>query len=398
MSSSPNAAILPSGFFACGISARIKKSGKKDLALFYSHAPCVGRAMFTANRIQAAPISVCRRHLRSGAIRGLIVNSGNANCMTGKKGEQDARDMAAWTAQALGVRPQEILVASTGIIGKPMPMQKVRRAIPGLAASLAPQGFGDAAQAILTTDTFPKMASVAVRVGGRKVIVAGVAKGAGMIAPKLRSATMLGFVFTDAAVSRAMLGEVLRESVEESFNAITIDACMSTNDTVILLANGMAGNPPILNGSVGHRAFRAAVKMVCLELAQAIVRDAEGATKFIEVCVRGARDNEEAKRLAFAVADSNLFKCAMFGSDPNWGRIAAALGAAGPDLSWEKMSIALNGQKVFAAGRPVPLRRRDLLKGSRVEAVITLGRGKGVFRVYTSDLTLDYVKINADYN
>ena len=398
MSLASHLRILPLGFKASGICANIKKSGKKDLALFYSQRPCTASAMFTSNRIKAAPIEVSRQHLKAGSIRALIVNSGNANCMTGAPGIRDAVMMTALVAEELSLKKEEVLVSSTGIIGKPLPMKKIKTAVPLLVRRLSPHGLLDAAGAMMTTDSFQKVVTKKFKIGKEQVIISGVSKGAGMIAPKMDMATMLAYCFTDALIEKSALKSALREAVEASFNSITIDNCMSTNDTVVVLANGQANNKPIKIKSKEASMFNKVLKDVCLELAKMIVRDAEGATKFIEIRVQGASNDREAKDLAFSVANSNLFKCAMFGNDPNWGRIAAALGAVSSGLKWEKLDIYLNKRAVFKSGRPVPLKDNKFLCSKIVKVDIGLHSGKAQKSVYTSDLSYGYVRINADYN
>jgi glutamate N-acetyltransferase/amino-acid N-acetyltransferase len=393
-----DAGVLPGGFTAAGVSCGIKRSGKKDLAVFVSRTPCAAAAMMTTNRIKAAPLLVSAEHLRKAAPQALIVNSGNANCMTGAQGLRDARQTAKLAAAALGLSAPQVLVGSTGIIGKFLPMAKIRVGISSAARQLRAEGMTDAARAIMTTDTFPKEACVRLPIGGRTVTISGIAKGAGMIAPRMKQATMLSYIFTDAAINQKGLRRVLTEAVDVSFNAITIDGCMSTNDTVIVLANGAAGNAVISWGSEAYRAFGLALKSLCLELAKLIVKDAEGATKLIEIEVQGARARQQAQTLAFAVANSLLFKCAMFGSDPNWGRIAAALGSVEVDFDWRKLDIVLNGCPVFRRGRPSGVSDAGLLKGRDIKVEIHLHQGVARQTVYTSDLSYDYVKINADYN
>ncbi|MDD5020154.1 MAG: bifunctional glutamate N-acetyltransferase/amino-acid acetyltransferase ArgJ [Candidatus Omnitrophica bacterium] len=390
--------VLPLGFQASGVSAGIKRSGKADLALFVSEAPCATAAMMTTNAFKAAPLVVSIRHLSSGHPRALVANSGNANCMTGKQGLADALAMAACVAHGLEVVSGEVLVASTGIIGKPLPMEKIRAGVPEALAALSSKGLADAARAIMTTDTFPKVASVRAKIGGRVVTVSGVAKGAGMIAPKMKTATMLAFCFTDARIEQAALRQIAGQVFDASFNAITIDGCMSTNDMAVVMANGCAGNRAIKKGSPEAAAFSRLLRSICLSLARMIVEDAEGATKFIEVRIMGARTGALAKNLAFGVANSNLFKCAMFGSDPNWGRIAAALGSVDSRLQEPLLRIALNGTPVFKDGKPVAVKNRELLKGRHIVVDVAVGRGPGRATVYTSDLSYGYVRINADYN
>ncbi len=392
-------AVLPQGFKASGIVAHIKKSGKKDLALFYSDVPCVASGMFTKNKVKAAPVVLCERILKSKVgIRAVIANSGNANCMTGEKGLKDAFKTAQLVAETLGVSAEEILVSSTGIIGKFLPIEKIRNAIPALVSSLSDKNFEDAAVAIMTTDTFAKVAVEKIKIGSEIVTISGVAKGAGMIAPDMRHATMLAYIMTDVCISKSVLDIAVSEAVEPTFNSITIDGCMSTNDTVIVLANGASGSNPVKLNTKYFKIFSAALKKICLNLAKMIVEDAEGATKFIKISVSGSSSYSEAKRLAMSVANSNLFKCAMFGSDPNWGRIAAALGSIQSSLELKKMNISLNGRKVLKYGRPVVFRDKGFLKGRVIKVDINLGKGKGCWTVYTSDLSYEYVHINANYN
>lgn len=389
---------LPSGFKASGLSAGIKRSGKPDLALFFSESPCVTAAMMTANAFKAAPLVVSARHLAAWKARALIANSGNANCMTGRRGLLDAQEMTACVARLLSLRKEEVLVASTGIIGKPLSMDKIKAAVPGLVSSLSTRGFSSAAKAVMTTDTFAKTAALRAVIGGKTVTLWGVCKGAGMIAPRMKMATMLAFCFTDALIEKAVLKDALAQAVDDSFNAVTIDNCMSTNDMVIVMANGRAGNRMIRKGTPEAVRFSRFLRQVCVRLARMIIEDAEGATKFIEVRVSGAGTKALAKNLAFGVANSNLFKCAMFGSDPNWGRIAAALGATDSRLKQQDLRIKLNGVHVFNNGKPVPVKDRGLLKGRNVTVDITVGRGSSCATVYTSDLSYGYVRINADYN
>jgi len=393
-----NSGHLPLGFLAAGISAGLKRRGKRDLGLLYSGAPCSAAALFTVNSIQAAPLLVSRRHLKSGRIQALIVNSGNANCMTGAVGIRAAEAMAAATAEAVRLKPSQVLVASTGIIGRQLPVERIVRSMPRLADDLCDQGFSRAAEAIRTTDTFSKEVAVSFALGGRRVTLCGLAKGAGMIAPKMRLATMLSFLVTDAVVAPDVLKKAMAEVVGDSFNAITVDGCMSTNDMVVALANGCAGNKPVVSGSRDHKVFVKALREVSTALARMIVKDAEGATKFISVTVKGAAHGSEAEELAFAVANSVLFKTAMTGSNPNWGRIAAALGSVPARVDGQKLSIALNGVTVLRRGRPVVVKKRNLLKGRDVDVVVDLGQGRGVKRVWTSDLSYGYVRINAEYN
>jgi len=373
-------AVLPIYFKAGALACGIKRSGKPDLALLYSHVPAKASCLFTANKIQAAPIKVNKSHLKhNGGYKAILINSGNANCFTGASGVADARGLANRLAFGLAVKKEEVLVASTGIIGRRLPVGKIRRAIPQLIRGLSLQAIGKVSRAILTTDTFSKEISVKFNLGKSLITICGIAKGAGMIAPDM--ATMLVFILTDARITQQALDKALRIASENSFNCITVDGCMSTNDTVMLFANGLAKND-LIEGGRNLDLFRQALSRVCLVLAQMIIRDAEGASKFITVKVSGARNIREAKRVALGIADSNLFKTAMFASSPNvLGRIVAAAGASGVGLDEDKLKIAFS-----------PLAKKE------VEVKVALGRGRAEAIVYTSDLTYKYVKINAEYN
>ncbi len=383
------------GFRAAGTRCGIKEGGK-DLALIASDIPAAAAGMFTTNRFFAAPVALSRARLASGRAQAIVVNSGCANAATGEAGLRDAEEMAGAAARALGIDPSTVLAASTGRIGRRLPLDRITAAIPGLAASLSREGGRDAAAAILTTDTRPKEAETRVSIGGRKATIGGMAKGAGMIRPDL--ATMLAFITTDAAVEPGALAALLRASVEKSFNRITVDGDCSTNDSVFLLANGLSG-APLISGTGGPdaRRFSGALDEVAGGLAEMIARDGEGASKFIEIVVTGARDSEEAKRLGFAVADSLLFKTAMYGREPNWGRVLSALGAAGVDLSQDGVEVTMQGRLVFARGAAAgadeaPLRRS--LEGPEIAIGIALARGSARERILTCDLTPGYVELN----
>lgn len=380
-------AMLPKGFKASGISAGIKKNGKLDLALFYSAECALASCKFTSNQIQAAPVQINKRHLSKNKLyNAIIVNSGNANAFTGKQGLLHAEETSRCVASALSLKNEAVLVASTGIIGRELPVMKIKKAIPELIGALSENGIDRAKKAIMTTDKFSKEITVDFNAGRRKVRLCGIAKGAGMIAPDLASgkpacATMLVFIFTDAVITQRALGRALEISVVNSFNSITVDGCMSTNDTVIVLANKAAGN-----GAIGLEryfdSFSKALSLVCLELAKMIVRDGEGATKFIRIKVAGARNYMEAKKIALNIANSSLFKTAMYASSPNIaGRIVASVGAAGIAIKEKDLKI-----------KYTPLNKKD------VDIDVSVGRGKAGAVIYTSDLTPEYVKINAQYN
>jgi len=372
-------AALPKGFKANGIACGLKKSGKLDLALFYSEIPAKGACKFTTNKIQAAPLKISKKHLGlSRQFQAIIVNSGNANCFTGPAGLRDADETVKAVSRALGLKKESVLINSTGVIGKRLKVAKIKKVIPGLVAGLSKGGINKAKKAIMTTDLFAKEITVKANMGNRVVTISGVAKGAGMIAPNM--ATMLAFIFTDANISGGALKKALDSCVDNSFNCITVDGCMSTNDSVMALANGAAGNRLIDKGN-DFNAFTKALGFVCLGLAKMIVRDGEGASKFIKIKVRGAKNFKEARIAALSIANSNLFKTAMFGENPNFGRIAAAVGASGIDIREEDF-----GTKVS------PLDKKD------INVEVFLNRGKAGATVYTSDLTPEYIKINAQYN
>ena len=376
-----NKAVLPKGFKACGVASGLKKSGQPDLALFYSETPAKAALMSTSNTIQAACVQVNKKYMQKQKTGyfGIIANSGNANAFTGKAGLKDAELMSESAARALSVKKENIFVASTGIIGRKLPIEKIKAAIPELVGGLSPEGIAGAQKAIMTTDKFAKQFTVVVPLGNKNVTVCGVAKGAGMIAPHM--ATMLVFLFTDAVISQKALTAALKSAVGNSFNCITVDGCMSTNDTAIPLANGQAGNVCVDSGK-NFEAFARALSTVCFELAKMIVKDGEGATKFIRIKVDQAKNSREAVRAALQIANSNLFKTAMFASSENArGRIVAAVGASGVAVKEEKLKIKFS-----------PLKKKD------VDIDVFLGTGKSSAVIYTSDLSYEYVKINAEYN
>lgn len=378
MKQAKNALCQPKGFKASAAACGLKKANALDLALIYSEVPAVAYGLFTKNTFIAAPVVVCKRHLKNKSSRAIIINSGNANCYTGKEGLKIAVETACSAAKLLRVPEASVLIASTGIIGKLPDFSKIKNALPHLVASLNRNDGDKVALAIMTTDTKPKELTAKVAIGDSAVTIGAVAKGAGMIAPDM--ATMLCFITTDAAIEYRALQEALRQAVNNSFNMITIDGCMSTNDSVIILANGLAGNKMIAAGSDGFIRFSFALTEICLGLAKMIVADAEGATKFITIKVRGAKDNAQAKKAALAIANSNLFKTAVYGENPNWGRIIAAI-----------------GQSAVAAADSIGLQCSSL-KRKNVEVEVDLKAGKAAACVYTSDLTPEYIRINAQYN
>ena len=391
--------ILPKGFRAAGAAAQIKpESTKKDVAIVYSITPASAAAVYTTNKVKAAPLSVSRQHLADGTARAILANSGNANACTGAPGRRDAETMCRWAAEKLDLAPKDVLVASTGVIGQRLPMDRIQAGVEAACARLSEHGGMEAAQAIMTTDTVPKTETAEVKGANGTMRIAGMCKGSGMIAPNM--ATMLAFLMTDAAIQPALLGRLLREAVDRSFNVITVDGDMSTNDFVALLANGAAGVPALNYGSSDYAAFAEALNGVCLSLAKQIARDGEGATKSVTITVRGARHFEEAKQVGMSVANSNLVKTALFGNDPNWGRILAAVGYSGADVAEERITLSIGGLRVFERGIGLAISRSEgveALRKPEVEIDIDLGQGKAEATVYTCDLSTDYVKINAEY-
>jgi len=390
----------PKGFTANGLYSGIKKSKKKDLALIYSEQACTAAGVFTTNKVQASCVVINKGKMHRGKARAIIANSGNANCMTGKRGFDDSKKIIARVATALKLPESDVLIASTGVIGKPLPIESIADAIPALTQSLSKAGGKNAAQAILTTDHRVKEIAVEISVGGKKVRVGAIAKGAGMIHPQMKSATMLCFVTTDAVIDRGTLQKALNESVDDTFNMITIDGDTSTNDMVLVLANGTAENKKIVAGSKDFRLFRQALQEMFITLAKLMVKDAEGATKFVEVAVDGAKSKEDARTAARSIASSNLLKCAVYGSDPNWGRIAASVGYSGADVNPWKMRIYLGSELVLENGGPV---KKDISILNRVFAKkeikirVDLGQGKENATAYTCDFSPEYVKINSAY-
>lgn len=393
----PGDVCAPGGFRAAGIHCGIKQD-RTDLALLYSERPeTSAAALFTTNRVRAAPVRYSQKAVAGGRARAIVVNSGNANACTGRQGMEDTREMASLTARALSVPVPEVLVASTGIIGEPLPMDAIRRGIPRAADEL--QASGDAAaEAILTTDRYPKTASISLDIEGRPVTIGGMAKGAGMIHPKM--ATTLGFLTTDAPVGAGALRDALRVAVDRSFNRITVDGETSTNDAVFVLANGAAGGPGITRGDE-LEAFTEALAAVAERLARMVPRDGEGATKLVRIRVEGAGDDAQARRCADRVANSLLVKTALRGEDPNWGRIMAAVGDAGIELTEEATDIWIGDVHLVRGGIGVPEnleRARDRLREENLELRIVLDVGSGAASVWTCDLGEEYVRINTEYN
>ena len=386
------------GFRFAGLVCGIKESGRKDLALIVSERPAAAAALFTKNRIKSPTVVSGRKRVAQGLIQAVVANSGNANACTGAGGLRDSEATCAEAARHLGIDPQHVLPSSTGIIGVPLPMDKINRGIADAAAALSPDRLQDAAEAIMTTDNAPKTAAASCRIGGRTVHVAGIAKGAGMIAPNM--ATMLCYVLTDADIAPAALRPMLRRAADETFHAITVDGDTSTNDTLLVLANGVAGNPRITRGGEGEEVLERTLTRVMKELALKIVADSEGAKKVVEIRVDGARTVAEARKVAFTVANSKLVKTAFFGEDPNVGRFMMAVGNAGVPVVEETIDVALGGVTVVRRGVAVGTREAAAAKVMQRPSFvvrISLGMGDARTSVWTSDLGHEYVRINSDY-
>lgn len=405
-----DASYVVPGFDAAGIAAGIKKSGAPDFALIASRVPCHAAATFTQNAFPAAPVVYDKRllALNPAGIHGVVINSGCANACTGVEGDANARRMAEAVEMALGAHDHSILVMSTGVIGVQLPMGKVAAAAPQAADQLRPDGWPAAAQAIMTTDTRPKLATRQTTIDGQEVRLTGIAKGAGMIHPDM--ATMLSAIVTDAAVAQPILQQALSAAIARSFNRISIDGDTSTNDTVLLLANGLAGNAEIGGPGPALDAFQVALTGICAELAQAIVRNGEGVTKFVTIHIHGAASDEEAHRAANTVATSPLVKTAFFGSDANWGRILAAVGRAGIQVDPVRCSLFVTGGlhagdrlpelQLVAEGMPLAYAEADAaarFAQPEIDVRVDLGLGTGEATVWTCDLSHEYVSINGDY-
>ncbi len=387
----------PKGFLAAGVYAGIKRNRKLDLALIYSEREAVAAGVFTTNRVKAAPVIVSQRQIRKGVLRAVIVNSGNANACTGRTGMMDEKEMAEITARALSIDKRLVGVASTGVIGAALPMDRIRPAIGVAAGALSAKGGGDAAAAIMTTDTFPKEFALQGKIGGKRVTVGGIAKGSGMIYPNM--ATMLAFVSTEAVIERDVLTGIFKNAADRSFNRITVDGDTSTNDMALCLANGMAGTAPLAGKELGK--FQEMLDRVCAELARMIVKDGEGATKLVEVRVRGARSVKDADRVGRAVANSMLVKTAIYACDPNWGRIMAAIGYAGAYIREEDIAISFDRvtlvKRGVGLGKPAEERVAEVMKRREYTITIDLNVGDEEATVLTTDLSYDYVKINVAY-
>lgn len=387
------------GFRFGGLAAGIKQDGAPDLALAVADTPASAAGTFTRNALRAPPVELSERRLRGNVAQAVLINSGCANAGTGVEGLRDAEAMAQGAASALKVPPSRVLVCSTGVIGPRLPMKKIRAGVPKLARALSVEGLPDFAEAIRTTDTRPKLASLQGEVAGERVTVAGAAKGAGMIAPQM--ATMLAFVFTDALVERALLARLWKQIVARTFNIITVDGDTSTNDTALVLASGAARNPILHNrASQGAAVFESLLHDVARDLAEQIVGDGEGATKVVEVLVEGALNEADAMRIARRIAESPLVKTAIHGGDPNWGRIAAAIGNAARRVRPQSISLWIGDVAFVEKGQEVPGAERAahrVMQQDRYALRVALGLGSGKARMLTCDLGPGYIEINAHY-
>ncbi|MEJ2652697.1 MAG: bifunctional glutamate N-acetyltransferase/amino-acid acetyltransferase ArgJ [Gammaproteobacteria bacterium] len=399
LSALPSLAAVP-GIRLSTVCAGIKKPGRRDLVVVELEEGTRCAAVFTRNAFCAAPVGLAKRHLMQQAPRYLLINTGNANAGTGARGWSDALACCQALAESAGVAAERVLPFSTGVIGEPLPVETIVNALPAAFGALSAEGWDDAAHGIMTTDTVAKGLSRQIQVAGQAVTVTGIAKGAGMIRPDM--ATMLAFVATDAKLSERLLQQCLEAAVQASFNCITVDGDTSTNDACILMATGRSAAPEIVADDPAYAVLSQAITEVCVGLAQAIVRDGEGATKFITVEVKGGVDEEESRRAAYAIAHSPLVKTAFFASDPNWGRILAAVGRAGiVGMDVERVNIFLDDVCIVANGERAPDYReeqgREVMAEEEIIVRIELGRGKDDARVWTCDLSYDYVRINAEY-
>lgn len=390
--------IVP-GFRAAGVAVGIKADGRPDLALIHSDVAAVAAGIFTTNRFAAAPVEIDRERVAQGTARVILANSGNANAATGPGGREDALLTSRALSRLLDIPENQILLASTGVIGHRLPVDRILNGLPRLVAGLRPDGIEDAETAIMTTDRFPKMAVATARLGGEPVTVCGIAKGAGMIEPHM--ATMLAFLMTDAVVPRADLVALFRRAARSTFNALSVDGCESTNDTALILANGVAGNRPIEARRADGRRFGAMLEEVMGRLARAMAEDGEGATKRIEIRISGARTRGDARRIAYAIARSNLVKTAFYGGDPNWGRIIAAAGSVGIPLPVDRVELFFEDVRLFAAGHgetPDQGRLDAIMKRPVIRIRLEIAMGNAECVLQASDLTHDYVTLNAHYH
>ncbi len=395
--------IAPNGFKAGSVHCGLKSNMRKhDIGIIFSEQPCKTAALFTTNQIVAAPIKLSRNVVQNGTVHAIVVNSGNANACTGKKGEKDAETMALLTSKHLNIKPDEVIVASTGIIGHHLPMAKIKSGISRSSECLGDKNTHaiNIAKAIMTTDLVPKHIAIKAKIGGKEITIGAIAKGSGMISPNM--ATMFCFITTDAAISLNTLRSCIKKSTENSFNQITVDGHMSTSDMVAILANGMAHNRNITSSTKSELAlFQKALDYVTQNMAKEIVKDGEGATKFVQIEIHEAKSVSEAKKIARTIAESPLVKTAINGEDPNWGRIVSAAGYAGVTLDESKLHLSVNKVTIYKKGLPVtpaPKRLNSVMKKKEITIQLHLGMGNKSTTLWTCDLSKEYVSINADYH
>lgn len=385
------------GYRLAGVASGLKKNMDKDLGLIYSEVPAAAAAVFTRNQIKAAPVKLDKMRIKSGVCQAIIVNSGNANCCTGEKGMQDAMRMSQLAASGLGISEDLVLVASTGVIGQTLAMDKLERAVPPLVKSLHGNGIADFAEAIMTTDTVPKVVTRQAELNGKSFTVTGTAKGSGMIRPDM--ATMLCFVMTDAQASAEQLSEMLTAATHKSLNRITIDGDTSTNDTAILMANGLSA--ATISNADHVKIFQSVLDDILLTLSRQLVEDGEGVTKVVQIAVKGASCDDDADQIVDTLAHSNLLKTAFFGEDANWGRIFAAVGRSGAKINPDTIDVYFDDVMMvkdsFGCGQNAEKKATEVLKKSEFEVTVDLKMGTGHASMLTCDFSIDYVKINADY-
>ncbi len=385
------------GFLGCGISSGIKRNGKKDLALIFSKVPAKVSGFFTTNIVKAAPVLLGMERVKGGYCQAIIINSGNANVGTGKRGLKDANLTAKLVANELGIDESLVIPSSTGVIGVYLNMEKIKSAIPNLVSELSEDGLLDTAEAIMTTDKFPKYAEAQISVDGKTGTICAIGKGAGMIAPKM--ATMLCFILTDINVDRKAQKNALKNAVDVSFNRIIVDGDMSTNDTVLMLSNGTLGNSPIKDGDKNYKTFERILTQLTTEIAEMIVRDGEGATKVVKIIVKGAKNRKDAEKISRTIGSSLLVKTALYGEDANWGRVLAAAGRAGVKFDPLKVDLYFGDHRIVKNGAEImdESKVNHILKSPSFTITLDLKGGKSSYFVIASDITMDYLKLNASY-
>jgi len=385
------------GFLGSAVSSGIKRSGKLDLALIYSEVPAKAAGDLTTNIVKAPPVLLGMDRIKSGYCQAVLINSGVANAFTGKQGLQDSIVTSKDAAHELNIPESLVIPSSTGVIGGRLPIEKMNNAMPNLVKKLSEDGFMDVANGIMTTDAFPKYAVKQIKIGGKKGTIAVIGKGAGMIAPNM--ATMLAYILTDINVGKRALSKALKNTVNNSFNKIIVDGDTSTNDTVLILANGKLGNTAIKESGAEYKKFEMALTEAASEVAEMIVRDGEGGTKVAKIIVKGAKTEKDAEKIARVLGTSSLVKTAFFGEDPNWGRIVAAAGRAGVDFDPNKIDLYFDDQKILSNSKEVmdEKKAQSVLKKPKFEVTLNIKSGKASSFVIASDLTFDYIKINAHY-